>query len=236
MVIVATKNGIQEEVYSALKRAIMTLHYVPGTAMTTQAIATKLNVSRTPVREAFVRLQSEGLVETIPQRGTLVSRIDLKRVEQERFIRESLEVAIVDPFLARCSPEILARLRKLTDYQETLLQEKKYAEFVDSDYEWHSILFDVAEQTLAWKTMMTVNGHYNRIRILTAQVEEITASVVPQHRKIIELFEANQADQARTEIKKHVSKLKAEKYDLLRLFPDYFTDEESAHGVLLGEL
>jgi len=66
----------------------MRLQLKPGTAMSTQEIADKLHVSKTPVREAFIRLQREGLVEIFPQKQTVVSRIDLKRTAQERFIRE----------------------------------------------------------------------------------------------------------------------------------------------------
>lgn len=85
------RKSIQTLVYEELKRNIMSMKLEPGQTMSTQEIATKLNVSRTPVREAFLRLQSEGLVEMIPQRETMVSKISLKRVEQEKFIRECLE-------------------------------------------------------------------------------------------------------------------------------------------------
>ena len=69
----SNKNTVQNAVYQELKKGIMTLHLVPGTEMSTQEIATKLQVSRTPVREAFIQLQKEGLVEAIPQKGTKVS-------------------------------------------------------------------------------------------------------------------------------------------------------------------
>lgn len=93
------RRSIQTLVYEELKKNIMSLRLKPGQAMSTQEMATRLKVSRTPVREAFLHLQSEGLVEMIPQRETIVSKIDLKRVEQEKFIRECLELGVIDQFL-----------------------------------------------------------------------------------------------------------------------------------------
>lgn len=236
MLLSEAKISIQEAVYNELRRAIMTLRYPPGTAMTTQVIASRLNVSRTPVREAFVRLQSEGLVEMIPQRETLVSRIDLRRVEEERFIRESLEVAVIEPFLARCTPEDFRRLREKIEEQRTYWQEKRYADFVDSDNEWHKIMFEVAGQRLASETMMKVNGHYNRIRVLTVQVDQTSVGVLRQHGRILDWMESGKAEEARLEIKSHVTKLNAEKIDLVRLFPDYFQTSDTPTGIQIGKL
>ncbi len=69
------EKSIQTLVYEELKKNIISMKLEPGQTMSTQEIATRLGVSRTPVREAFLRLQSEGLVEMIPQRETMVSRI-----------------------------------------------------------------------------------------------------------------------------------------------------------------
>lgn len=231
-----SKNTMLEAVYDALKQAIMTLHYPPGTVMSTQEIATKLNVSRTPVREAFLRLQQEGLVDMIPQRETMVSRIDLKRVEEERFIRESLEVAVIDPFLQRCKPSHFTRLREVIQKQRELLQEKRYADFVNYDNQWHRLVFDVAERPLAWETMMSVNGHYNRIRVLTARIDATSAGVIQQHYKIMALMEEGKADDARAEIMDHVGKLNVEKTDLIRLYPHYFTTAANPTVLQIGKL
>lgn len=231
-----TKNSIQNAAYSALREAIMTLHYPPGTMMSTQEIATKLNISRTPVREAFLRLQREGLVEMIPQQKTMVSRIDLKRVEEERFIRESLEVAVVDPFLQHCKPFHFTRLYEMIEEQSELFREKRYAEFVDRDDQWHKYISEVAQRPLAWETVMSVNGHYNRIRILTTHIDAVSESVIQQHRKILALLEEGRAGDARDEIIDHVTKLNLEKIDLVRLYPDYFTTEENPAGPQIGKL
>ncbi len=99
----AQDNSIRENVYRIIRENITSLQLAPGTTVSTQELAAKLQVSRTPVREAFIRLQKEDLVEITPQKGTMVSRIDLTRAEKERFIRESLETAILPLFLQNCT-------------------------------------------------------------------------------------------------------------------------------------
>ncbi len=229
-------NSVQGAVYRALKEAILELQLAPGTVMSTQEMATRLNVSRTPVREAFIRLQREGLVDIVPQRETMVSRIDLDRVEQERFIRESLELPVVDLFLAKCRPEHFTELRELIEQQKNCHKEHRWADFVHCDNQLHKLLFDVAGQRLAWDTIMSVNGHYNRIRILTVQNEDTIVGAIRQHIKIVDLLEHGEHETARRELTDHVKKINYEKTDLIKLHPDYFKTGDEPVGIRIGSL
>jgi len=232
----STENSIQGAVYDTLKQGIMTLRLVPGTVMSTQEMATRLNVSRTPVREAFIRLQREGLVDAVPQRGTMVSKINLKRVEEERFIRESLELAVVDSFLRCCDAAHFTALRESILQQKKCIREKRFADFVACDNQWHRLFFDAAGQLLAWDTIMNVNSHYNRIRILTVQNEETSIGVIRQHEKIVRFMEQGEKDAVREEIADHVMKINIEKTDLIRQYPDYFSTGEEPAGIQIGTL
>ncbi len=77
-------DSAQEKVYRTLRDEILSMVLKPGTIISTQEIAGLLGVSRTPVREAFIRLQGENLLDVAPQKGTAVALIDLDRVYQER--------------------------------------------------------------------------------------------------------------------------------------------------------
>ena len=84
-------SSVQEMVYRTLRDKIVSMELKPGTTISTQEIADSMSVSRTPVREAFIRLQREDLLDVTPQRSTVVSKINMDRVYQERFIREALD-------------------------------------------------------------------------------------------------------------------------------------------------
>lgn len=83
------------QVYEELKSQILNLQLAPGTSISEKEMSEKFNVSRTPVRESFLRLSREGLLNVFPQRGTFVSLIDLNLVEEARFMREHLERAVI---------------------------------------------------------------------------------------------------------------------------------------------
>ena len=89
---VVVVNSVREQAYQTLRNEIVSMELKPGTVISTQDTATRLNLSRTPVREAFIQLQEERLLEISPQKATVVSKIDFNRVYQEWFIREALEV------------------------------------------------------------------------------------------------------------------------------------------------
>ena len=92
-------SSVQEMVYRTLRDKIICMELKPGTIISTQEIADCMSVSRTPVREAFIRLQREDLLDVTPQRSTVVSKINMSRVYQERFIREALEIEVIQKFI-----------------------------------------------------------------------------------------------------------------------------------------
>ena len=188
MAVNVSKKSTQDAVYTVLKEGIMTLSLPPGTSMSTQEMATRLNVSRTPVREAFIRLHEEGLVDVFPQKQTIVSRIDFRRVMQERFIRESLEMAALRLFMEKCPAEYLDRMQKIILLQEESQREKRYADFIRHDNEMHRLIFDAVGQSLAWDAVLSVNGNYDRFRVLTVSNEETLEGAISQHRRILALM------------------------------------------------
>ena len=83
------------QAYAALREAIVRAELEPGRQLSENELAARLGVSRTPIREALVRLRDERLVEIVPQLGTFVTRISTPAVADAQFIREALECACV---------------------------------------------------------------------------------------------------------------------------------------------
>lgn len=229
-------NTIQSAVYDTLKKGIMTLQLAPGTVMSTQEMANRLNVSRTPVRESFLRLQEEGLIEMIPQRETVVSRISLKRFDEERFLRESLEIAVIESFFKQCSHEDIVHLRSIIDEQWICCMNKDEIKLVELDDQMHRFIFEVAGQRLSWDTIMNVTTHYRRIRVLTVRTDEIMRSTVEQHEKILKLIEKKEINALRDELLLHVRKIHSEKKALLEQYPDYFEYDDLRGKTRVGTL
>ncbi|ERJ92631.1 GntR family transcriptional regulator [Treponema lecithinolyticum] len=224
-------KSVQATVYNILKNSIMRLQLKPGTAMSTQEIADKLHVSKTPVREAFIRLQREGLVEIFPQKQTVVSRIDLKRTAQERFIRESLECAVMEAVIENCSRKNLALLRENIEKQRRAREKKDYLLHILLDNEFHKLLFTIAGQPLCWETIDDISGNYARIRLMTVWTAETMDAVIAQHVQLLAVIERGNVEEAREYMKAHLGMLDTEMDGLLHKYPDFFKQENTENGV-----
>ena len=202
----AQDNSIRENVYRVIRENITSLQLAPGTTVSTQELAAKLQVSRTPVREAF----------------TMVSRIDLTRAEKERFIRESLETAILPLFLQNCTEPDLKELELLIEKQKACFTGLKPLEFIALDNQFHQRFFELAGQDLSWDVVASTNPHYNRLRVLTVQNAATFDGAVRQHEVMMDQIRHRDIDALRRELTDHVRKIIAEKNVLLQLYPDYF--------------
>jgi DNA-binding GntR family transcriptional regulator len=209
-------------VYIALRKSIINLNLAPGTAISEKEISLRYQVSRTPVREAFIHLSKEGLVKVIPQRETLVSLIDLERVEQELFLRESLEMAVLKPFIDRCRPNHIGDLEKIVETQISAFDRNEYINFINFDDRFHRAFFDVAGHQLGWEVLDSMCGHYHRVRLLSVWLNGIGENIVGQHKEILAAIKKQDLDGVRDKLNRHLHKLHTEEKMLKEKFPDYF--------------
>ena len=177
------------------------------------------------MREAFLRLQSEGLVEMIPQRETMVSKISLKRVEQEKFIRECLEMGVIRKFMDKSGCEVEENMAELIQLQKKCGEEKDFVGFLEADDQFHKVLFDATGQEMAWETIASRNGHYNRLRILYVQRDTEMQESIEQHHKIATLLESGSREEAARALSSHVRRLDIDEAGLIAQYPDYFESE-----------
>ena len=212
----------QDYAYDRMKHAIISGVFPPEKLLVERELCEMLGVSRTPVREAFIRLQKEDLVEITPQKSTMVSRIDLTRAEKERFIRESLETAILPLFLQNCTEPDLKELELLIEKQKACFTGLKPLEFIALDNQFHQRFFELAGQDLSWDVVASTNPHYNRLRVLTVQNAATFDGAVRQHEVMMDQIRRRDIDALRRELTDHVRKIIAEKNVLLQLYPDYF--------------
>lgn len=227
-------RNIQDMVYDTLRTNILNFRLVPGTIMSTQDTATKLQVSRTPVREAFIRLQRDGLVQILPQRETMVSRIDMNRVNQERFLRMNLEPAVIRLFLQKMEPVHLQKLHSLIKKQLAASVNNQFVELHQYDNEFHQVFYDGAGQPLIWEFINQSSTHYQRIRLLSLQYNNISRNIVLQHQFLLRALESGQADTVFDIHHQHLSKLDIEEEILRQKNPSFFLEQEPKDPLLLS--
>ena len=134
---VNSHEPVARRVFRELRNAIVTMGVRPGQALSEQEIATRLGVSRQPVREAFIKLSEAGLLTIRPQRGTFIVKISMKQVFDARFVREAVELAVVRRACAEMTPAGIEVLRANLEAQRKAATDLDPVRFMDLDEAFH---------------------------------------------------------------------------------------------------
>lgn len=217
-------SSVQEMVYRTLRDKIVSMELKPGTIISTQEIADSMSVSRTPVREAFIRLQREDLLDVTPQRSTVVSKINMDRVYQERFIREALEIEVAQKFIEVATPEVLARMRRNIEKQYAAIEEQRYVDYLELDNALHQTAFTETHEDLGRSIVQQMNGHYDRIRLISAWEGQIVYTAMQEHERYVDYIERKDTARARKLLRTHLQALRVQEEILLTNWSEYFSD------------
>ena len=177
-----------------------------------------LQVSRTPVREAFVKLTQDGLLEIYPQRGTFVSLIDLKHVEEARFIREQLERAAVRVACEHFSPDDLQKLKENLAMQKHSVLENDYNRLFELDEQYHHTIVVGSGKQLIWSVIQHMKVHINRVRMLSLAANYNWDLILQHHEMIYEAIRQGDAKAADLAMKDHLQKLTFEQDELKKQY------------------
>ncbi|AOT70703.1 GntR family transcriptional regulator [Geosporobacter ferrireducens] len=162
------KSMNSDEIYHALKKDILNLRLTPGQLISENEISKKYNVSRTPVKTAFLRLSSEKYIEIVPQKGTYVTLLDMELIKEIIYMRTVLETTVIKGVLGNVPAEILCKLSDNLKKQEEIVKQPDIdpSEFYKIDSQFHGILFDFAGKTRLWQIIQEFQVYYTRFRML----------------------------------------------------------------------
>jgi GntR family transcriptional regulator, rspAB operon transcriptional repressor len=213
----ATGARARGRVYSVLRNAIVTSEFHPG-----QRLSERLGVSRTPIREALVRLRDDRLVEIVPQLGTYVTRISHQAVADAQFVRESLECAAVRLAAQRATDEDVAALEAIVHRQREAFRASDVDRFYTFDDELHRTLCDLSGHGVAWTLSQRASGHLNRIRRLSMTLPAYIDEMIEEHAVVIDAVRRHQPDEAHDALREHLRMVVSALPDIERSHPEYF--------------
>lgn len=204
-------KSLNQLTYDRCKKDIMTFALKPGEPVSAAKLAERYNVSRTPAREALVRLQSEGMVDIFPQSKSMISRINVARARQEWFIRKTLEIAMTDVFFEKVTPADIDEMRLYAQKCERIGaqprdHETSY-EYLDSDNKFHAVTYRVAGETLAAEIISSTMAHYSRVRLLVDLDNQNKDRTVADHDELIRLVESGNKEAYRAALTKHLGRV-----------------------------
>ena len=220
------RNSLNDLTYERLKRDIMTLALMPGEPISAAKIAERYDVSRTPAREALVKLETEALVDIYPQARSEVSRIDEDRAMQEWFVRKTLETGVIDGLFANVTPEDILKMRQFCHQMEivsgNLSDPEMTFEYLRSDNEFHAIAYHIAGQNLAAKIVGDSMTHYNRVRLLVDIENANKDRTLATHERLIRCIENKDRESYRVLLNTHLGYFEQDIVDLKERRPELF--------------
>ncbi len=160
-------GSLVEQTYTLLREQIINLSLPPESALVEQEVASILKISKTPVREAIIRLAKEGLIQVVPKSGSYVTAVSLERYFEARFVRTQLETGCVRRLATRGigrADEV--KLKSLLTQARQALKDNDNGRFLELDEEFHRALFECAGLTGTWAILQSAKAEIDRVRHL----------------------------------------------------------------------
>lgn len=218
-------ESVRDWVQRVLLYNLTNLNLIPGKILSEKEVADHLQVSRTPVREAFIHLAQEELLEIRPQKGTYVSLIDLDHVEEARYMRKCLEKPTVVLACSCLSEDDILALEVNLRREEMAIDEKNYIRFYELDEELHKILFVGCGKARIWEHLRRMNSHFNRLRMLSLFNTDWNR-VLNQHRQMVACIVRGDGPGAEAVMEDHLNKVTFDLVEMVRDYPDYFRPDQ----------
>jgi DNA-binding GntR family transcriptional regulator len=176
--------GVQ--VHALLRREIITGQLLPRTMLSEQELSQRFGTSRTPVREALIKLSEENLVATYPQYASFVAPISLSDVFDSQFVREAIECAAVERAVERIDPAQAKTLSATLDRQLLMHRAGDDDGFFQADEGMHAQIMAIAGHANAWRTVENVKAQLDRVRYLTLRKTRKQPLVLAEHGEVTE--------------------------------------------------
>jgi DNA-binding GntR family transcriptional regulator len=193
------------QVYRLLRRRIIQAELLPGERLSESEVAKSLSVSRQPVREAFIKLSEEGLVQVLPQRGTFVTRISVAAVMDARFVREAIEADVVRMVAESRAAGAIDELRRQVAQQKGVPHNDRAA-FLRLDELFHRTLAASAGKSYAWNVIEGVKAQMDRVRFLSVDDMHVTR-LIDQHERIVEAIASGDQNGAEQAMRLHLREI-----------------------------
>lgn len=229
------RGNATASVTAELRRAIVTLELKPGEILDKNLICERLGVSRFPVSEALARLQAEGLVEIMPQRGSMVSLVRMGDVVEHMLIRKALESEAVRALVARRPEGVIEELQANLAQQASAARAGDRDTFHQHDLEFHDILFEAMRFERIRAVIDSARANLDRARHLILDPRRLSLTH-NEHKAVVDAISAGDADRAAAAMRHHIDKVTAELLAFAHSAPELFADSDrlADHSQLFG--
>ena len=210
------------KIYAELRAELVSMQRQPGDAISEAEIALAHGVSRTPVREAILKLADDGLLDIFPQSGIYVSRIPLAALPEAIIIRKALEETTARLAAERATPSQILHLHAIVERQREAGADHDNDAFHHADEHFHATIAEVAGHPGIWTLIQQVKLQADRYRRLTLPQSGRIAGAITEHVAILMAIETRNPAQARLAMEVHLERLLRDISATQSINPEFF--------------
>ncbi|MBB5704340.1 DNA-binding GntR family transcriptional regulator [Ochrobactrum daejeonense] len=214
-------SAVGPQLHRLLLDQIIRGEIAPGARISETEIASAWSVSRQPVREAFIKLAEEGLVEVRPQRGTYVTLISVPAVMTARFIREAVEADMVRLVAETADASAIAQLDRHIAEQRALGPNDSGEDFMRADEDFHRCLAELAKQAAVADHLEVLKIQMNRVRHISSR-QFSRQRLIAQHAEVVEAIRAHDPSRAVEAMRLHLREIVADLPEIIAGHPHLF--------------
>lgn len=212
---------VAHQIHEILRNRILSVDLAPGTILSRASLQMEFGVSQTPVRDALMRLEEEGIVEVFPQYATVVARIDIGHARQAQFLRLSIELEAVRRLTTEAPKQFVADLADVLARQKQVASPHTYDLFDTLDKDFHRKIYEHAGILNLWSTVRRQSVHLDRLRRLNLPMPGKMQNVLEEHQQIVTAIESKSPEAAEAALRKHLSGTLSIIDLISEQFPDY---------------
>lgn len=216
------KTSVSQQIYDALRSRILSLELAPGVNLSRAEIADFYRVSQTPVRDAMLKLEEEGLLVIFPQSKTEVSKIDVTQARETQFLRMSLEIEVSKQLASFAPPDAVNAPRAILARQKSAHEANDLNYFEELDRAFHSALFEVAGLENLWTLISERSGQIDRLRKLNLPVSGKAVEVMKAHTAMLDAIQKGDVHEAEKQVRAHLSGTLTQVDQIMSRNPDFF--------------
>lgn len=217
-----SKEKTKEYVIRNMVYNIEFLNLEPGEKISENQISEILDLSRTPVREAFTSLRANLLIDVKPQIGTFISYFDINMSKELLFFRSSLEEKAVIEVCKKDCLDNLEVFKEIIEKEKILHSSNEFEELLALDNEFHNLIFEELGYRKIPSIIENNTSYLVRMRILRLKANIREKNYIDEHEKILQFMINKDSENASKILKNHINELVDDMNELSEKYPDYF--------------
>lgn len=197
-------GSLRLRIFNAIEDSILDGKYNEGDSLNEIKLSQEFGVSRTPVREALMQLEHDGLVKNIPNKGAIVIGISDKDIEDIFSIRIRIEGLASRLCAENITPNEIVALEKLVDLQEFYLMKNDFEQILRLDGDFHKIIYDSSRSKPLRFMLSNFHNYVKHARDISVQTEGRAEKTVAEHRAILDAIRSRNGELAESLTAEHI--------------------------------